>query len=267
MMSSNRVALFVAIGLLCALSSRQASAQELETETARVMKTGAFKAATGVEYQTSSEGQEVALPVLLEAGVLMDRLELVVEPVAFTAILPNSGPHARGVGDTEVTLVGLAVEEHEWLPALALAAEVKIPTARNSLIGTQKFDYAGYLILSKRFGGLDTHFNVGYTLLGRPQGVQVNNIFNFALAARYLAGERWDFFGEILANTTSSPEAESGTGSGLGSAAELAGGELVGTLGVGYRVAPSLLLSVGVSLDNNMAVLIHPGLTFTHQLF
>jgi hypothetical protein len=32
-------------------------------------------------------------------------------------------------------------------------------------------------------------------------------------------------------------------------------------------VVPSLLLSIGVSFDNNQAVLIHPGLTFTHQLF
>jgi hypothetical protein len=266
MMPSNRVAFLVAAGLLGLLAPELASAQELETETARTMKAGAFKAASGVEYQTSSEGREVAIPVLLEAG-LLDRLELVVEPVAFTAILPQNGTHARGVGDIEVTLVGLAVEEHPWLPALALAGEVKIPTARNSLIGTGKFDFAGYLILSKRFGDLDTHFNVGYSILGQPQGVQVNNIFNFALAARYPVGERWDFFGEVLATTSSSLASETGPDTAGGAGAELAGGELVGTLGAGFRVVPSLLVSVGLSLDNNQAILIHPGLTFTHQLF
>jgi hypothetical protein len=267
MMTSHRVAFLMAMGALVALSPRQVSAQELETETARVMKTGAFKAASGFEYQTSSEGRELAVPVLLEAGVLMDRLELVVEPVAYAAVLPKRGTHAQGVGDIEVTLVGLAVEEHDWLPAFALAAEVKIPTARNSLLGTGKADYAGYLILSRRFGGLDTHFNVGYSILGRPQGVDVKNIFNFALAARYVVGERWDFFGEVLATTSSSLASENGPETPGGAAAELAGGELVGTLGAGYRVVPSLLLSIGVSFDNNQAVLIHPGLTFTHQLF
>lgn len=44
--------------------------------------------------------------------------------------------------------------------AAAFAAELKFPTAKSRLIGTGQTDRAGYLILRKRFGALDTHLNL-----------------------------------------------------------------------------------------------------------
>jgi hypothetical protein len=240
---------------------RAASAQELETETARLLKAGAVKGGAGFEYQTSADGSESALPLFIEGG-LLDRLELVIEPVAYTAIRPRVGARTAGPGDVEITLVGLALEERPWLPALAVAAEVKVPTAKNASIGTGKYDYAGYLILSKRFGRLDTHFNAAYTVVGKPAGIPVNNIFSVAAAARFFASERYHLFAEILANTAATPEAE-GAG-GMGVTPELAGNELVGTVGAGFYIVPSVLLSLGVSYDNNQAILIHPGVIIAH---
>jgi hypothetical protein len=60
--------------------ARPARAQELETETARLLKAGAVKGGAGFEYQTSSDGSESAVPAFIEGG-LLDRLELVIEPV------------------------------------------------------------------------------------------------------------------------------------------------------------------------------------------
>ena len=148
---------------------RAARAQELETETARLLKAGSIKGGAGVEYQRSADGNESAVPLFLEGG-LLDWLELTIEPVVDTRIQPRLGSRAAGPGDVEMTLTGLLWNESPFLPAVALAAEVKVPTARNTSIGTGQYDYAGFLIMSKRWGPVDTHLNGGYTIIGRPPG-------------------------------------------------------------------------------------------------
>lgn len=237
-------------------------AQILETETARMVGKGVLEIGTNFEYQTSSEGYEAALPFALEYG-LTNRLEFLIEPVAYTAIRPKIGSRAAGVGDLEATLTFLARRETHGVPALALAGEVKVPTARNTLIGTGKTDYAAYLIASKRFGRLDTHGNVGYTIVGRPAGSQVTNIFNFALGWELGLGRMSEFYGEVLANTASVSTPE-GTSIDLPGTVtpEAPGGEIVACLGVARFVASGLRLSLGVSMDNNGAVLLRPGMTF-----
>ncbi len=263
--------IFETLALVCLLGTiGSASAQELETESARLLPEGGIKGGVGFEFQTSSDGKEYAVPFFLEYG-LLNRLELTVEPVMLTSIQPNSGTSATGGGDLEMTVTGLALEEKSWFPAMALAGEIKVPTAQNTQIGTKEFDYAGFLILSKRLGDFDAHFNFGYTVIGQPPGVQVNNTFNFAQAVKYYPNNKWDFFFEALENTSASSQAETpvpgGTEAGSGTTTELTGAEIVGTIGVGYKVIPSLLLSLGISYDNNSAVLIHPGLTFNFKLF
>ncbi len=126
------------------------------------------------ELQTSSEGTEAAIPMAIEYGV-RDNLALLIEPVPYTAIRPKVGRHAMGLGDVEATLTYRFGQEHGSVPALALAAEVKIPTARNALIGSREPDYTGYLIASKRSGRFDTHANVAYTVVGGPDAVRLNN--------------------------------------------------------------------------------------------
>jgi hypothetical protein len=258
-MSSRILALtFCVVGFGVA---RPAFAQEVETETARTPRQGVVKAGGGFEYQVSSDGTEAALPLIIEGG-LTDRLELVVEPVAFTRIHPKVGANAAGIGDLEITLVGLALHERELLPAVAFGAEVKLPTAGNAAIGTGKTDVAGYLILSKGFGHLDVHVNGSYTVVGKPDNVMtVDSIFGFAVAAKYFVG-KLDLFGEVYGNTAASGEGEGSTGG----AAELAQGELVGAVGAGYQIADTVLVHVGISLDNNAAVMFHPGLIVTHDL-
>lgn len=252
--------LFVALILLGL--PRLARAQALETETARVLPSGLMEGGAGLEVQGSSEGTETASPLFVEVG-LGGRFELVFEQVAFTAIRPKSGMSATGLGDFEFTLVGLALPERSNLPAVALAGEIKVPLTKNALIGTGELDYTGYLVLSKHFGRADVHANAGYTILGAPANTRVHNIFNYALAMTYAANPRLEPFAEVYGNTTSSAEV---IGGGMVNP-EFAGGELVGVVGLSYRPRRWAALSLGVSLDNNVAVLVHPGLTLYHQLF
>jgi hypothetical protein len=163
---------------------------------------GVIELGSNFEYQLSSEGHEVALPLAVEYG-FTDRLEFLIEPVAYTAIRPKVGPRATGGGDLEATLTYLVRRETPGIPAIALAGEVKLPTTRNKLIGTGKTDFAGYLIGSKRFGRLDTHADFGYSVVGQPGGMRLKNIFNFAVGWELGMGRASVLYGEVLANTAS----------------------------------------------------------------
>ena len=238
--------------------------QPLETETARPLKKGVVELQTTFEYQTSKEGTEKAALVGFEYGIT-DRLSLLVEPVFYTAIRPKVGRRATGFGDLEVTLSYLVAQEKRKRPALAIAGEIKAPTARDALIGTGKADFAAYLFASKKFGKLDTHANIGYTFVGKPAGVQASNTANFAFATEYFANKKLTLVGEVLVNGLGKAEATT-VGLPLTTAPEAAAGELVGTLGFRYNIKPSLALSFGVSRDNAGATLFRPGITFRFNL-
>lgn len=237
-------------------------AQMLETETARPLRRGQCELSTAVEIQSSGEGVERAVPFAVEYGV-RDRLTLLLEPVVYTAIRPNTGSGATGPGDLELTVIYLLGMESHSAPALAVAGEIKFPTAQNTLIGTGETDYTAYLIASKRLGRLDVHANVGYSILGTPSGTSINNIVSGAFALEYFASQEIELFGEVLGNTSASPEGGSESANPANpTAAEVTGGEFVGTLGVGARPWPSLFISLGVSYDNNQAVQFRPGITY-----
>lgn len=242
---------------LTALGWATASAQQpLETETARLPTRGTAVIGTTYEFQTSTQGSEHALPFTFEYG-LSNRMALLLEPVLLTSIRPKAGRSATGLGDVEVTLQYVVRDETKGFPALALAGEIKIPTARDTLIGTRRTDFTPYLIASKRFGRFDTHANVGYSLVGKPGNVSVQNTLNFALAVEDNVTSRLVAMAEVLATTAA------GSGGVENSTApEIAGAEQVGMLGVRYAVRSRTWISLGVTYDNSNALLFRPGLTF-----
>ncbi|MEO6876916.1 MAG: hypothetical protein ABI205_00440, partial [Gemmatimonadaceae bacterium] len=167
----------LAVGLFAASSLR--AQQPLETETARLPVRRHLSVDAAYEFQTSAQGTEHALPIALEYG-LTSRLALLVEPVFFTAIVPHPGMRAIGLGDVEVTAEYLVADEGLFTPAIALAAEEKIPTAAKRAIGAGRADFTPFLIASKAFGNYEVHANVGYSFMGKPAGLQVQNTLNLA---------------------------------------------------------------------------------------
>lgn len=262
MLTSTRLLLLFALFILSAPCASLQAQQPLETETARQPQKGSVEVQTAFEFQTSKEGTERALPFAFEYGIT-DRLALTVEPVFYTAIRPKRGTRATGVGDLEVTLSYLFAREGRHLPALAIAGEVKAPTARSLLIGTRRTDFTAYLIASKRVGKFDTHGNIGYTFVGKPAGAQLKNFANFALAEEYFATPKLTLLGEFLANTGAAAEAAPGTIiPNPNVTPEISSGELVGMLGFRYQIRKRVFFTCGVDYDNNHAVLFRPGLTF-----
>jgi hypothetical protein len=91
------------------------TAQALETETARLLPGRGLEVGSNLEYQFSSDGRELALPVSLTYG-LTSRWELLVEPVPYTRIAPHTGGTASGIGDLEITLTRLLFAEQKGWP-------------------------------------------------------------------------------------------------------------------------------------------------------
>ena len=243
-----------------------APAGMLETETVRFLPAGHFKFAAGYEYQTSPDGSESALPLEFEWGI-SDRLEFALEPVANVRIAPKGRAAESGMGDTEATLLYLVRQETAHLPALAIAGEVKLPTARKPAIGTRQTDFATFLIASKRFGALDTHVNLGYTRYGKSSGASAdtgsNNSFSVALAAVF-ARQDWQLFGELYSNALNGGGADTADNviPNASPAASETGGETVGTLGIARAFRSGLKPAFSVSHDNNGATLMRLGVEY-----
>ncbi len=235
-------------------------AQILETESARPLRAGQLEIAAGYELQHSREGNETAVPFAFEMG-LTNRLGLLVEPVAYTAIRPEVGPSATGAGDIEVTLSYLLRKESRRMPAFAVAAEEKIPTAHNTLIGTGKADHTAYLIASKLFGRFDTHANVGYTIVGSPRGQSLSNRVMGALATEFALSPGTSLYGEVLGATAAGGGEGTPAAPGAPVTPEASGDQIFGTIGISHAFMRGSRFSLGVSRDNVGAMQIRPGMT------
>ena len=236
------------------------SAQILETESARPLRAGQLEIAAGYELQHSREGNETALPFAFEMG-LTNRLGLLVEPVAYTAIRPEIGQSATGRGDIEVTLSYLLRKESGRMPALALAAEEKIPTAHNTLIGTGKADHTAYIIASKLLGRFDTHANVGYTFVDSPRSQSLSNRIMGALATEFAISPGTSLYAEVLGATSAGGGEGTPAVPGAPVTPEASGDQIFGTLGISHSFMRGSRFSLGVSRDNVGANQIRPGLT------
>lgn len=253
---------FLVVFFILIITKTGATGQPLETETTRLLKQGHFEFSGNYEYQTSKEGIETAIPFELSYGI-SDVLLLLVEPVIGTSIRPIFGRHARGPGDLETTLIYRFSEEREDIPSFAVAAEVKIPIAKDNLIGTGKTDFATYLIASKEFGKWDTHVNLIYTMVGSPVGITLSNTISGSIAAEYHLNPHFDFVGEFFASTSSLPDATEGAVSTSKESIvvpEAGGGEIFGTLGARYYFSSNVVATFGLGYDSKNAVLFRPGL-------
>lgn len=254
--------------LIILISSGRLFAQ-LETEDALPLWPGQLEIGGGLEYQTSKEGREVAMPLSLEYGI-SNKFTLLIEPVCFTTIHPRSASKVTGFGDLEMTLFYQLRQETVSFPAISVSAEVKLPTARNSLIGTGKTDFTPFLIASKTTGKFFTSVNASYTFLGKPAGVAVNNLFNYALGTIFQVSGKTILFGEVYGNTSALggkdvPEGTIAVPGNPSRTTEISGGEKVISFGSGYYLTKNLQLSLSVSYDNNHAVLFRPGVIWTSQ--
>jgi Putative MetA-pathway of phenol degradation len=233
----------------------------METIPARLQDANSLEFKGAFEFKTSNEIKEKSIPLEFTYG-LTNRFELDFLATVYTSISSTAAPYASGFGDLEVTLLSLLSKEHRKFPAIALGGEVKIPTAKNPLLGTQKFDYSAYIIASKKFGNLDTHINFEYTFVGQPTEMQLRNIYSFSIAGEYELSKKLELVAELSANTSSFLKE---TDDERQINPQVIPGELAGLIGARYRLFEKLKLISGIKYNNNKAFLIRTGIIYYFQ--
>lgn len=100
----------------------------------------------------------------------------VVTPTVETTVV-RSTVSACGMGDIVVRGRYYLVDEHAWMPTVAIRAHVKTPTADAERgLGTGRPDEGVGLELSRAFGrGFMAMLDGGYTVIGKPADVEFNN--------------------------------------------------------------------------------------------
>ncbi|HSV98800.1 MAG TPA: transporter [Sedimentisphaerales bacterium] len=104
-----------------------------------------------------------------------------VEPV-------EGGGSGSGLGDVVLKGRYYAVEQHGWIPFIDLVASVKIPTAdEDKGLGTGELDFTGMVELAYRLGdsGWTALAEAGYTFVGEPSDMEVDNRFLYGVGLAY----------------------------------------------------------------------------------
>ena len=89
-------------------------------------------------------------------------------------------------------------------------------------------------------------------------------MFNFSLAGEYRINSKYEAVAEFL-NVTSSGYNLGDTAAATGGTAEISGGETVGMIGGRYHINPNCFLALGITYDNNNAILFRPGFTYVFK--
>jgi hypothetical protein len=179
----------------------------------------------------------------------------------------------------ETTLTYLIVEEKKYVPALAFATEIKFPTAGSGQIGSGEYDYRIYGVASKRLGAFDVHLNLGYNIVGSPPGVDTKNPIDVEAGVEWFAHPKFNVFAEInyIGSSLGSAVAAEGGGAaavrgfapadssdGGAGTPEIAGEEIVGTIGVRVHATRHMDIYTSFSYDNNSAKLFRTGITIKY---
>ncbi|MBX3235863.1 MAG: transporter [Nitrospiraceae bacterium] len=151
----------------------------------------------GVRFNDRREGRTrvVFQPQIIYGAFNNTQIE--IQGDLFTE--PHSLVGAAKSGDLHVGVLYNFNTETLNIPALALRVEADFPTGVNSKgVDTQVTG-----ILTRSFGRLRTHLNVGYTVLGSPQGQERPGAYRAVAAVSYPLGYPTSFRDTLIASVYS----------------------------------------------------------------
>lgn len=127
--------------------------------------------------------------------------------IPYTYITPSGTSNINGVGD--ITLKS----KINFLPVcdcycygLSTTVAVKLPTANSqSGLGTGTTDYLFNVILTRNIEPFNLHFNLGYNILGQPDGQRLVGTMFYGSAAEYHLNSLTSLFAEVFGTTSSDP--------------------------------------------------------------
>lgn len=174
----------------------------LETDDADAVEPGQAEFEAGVFYARDSALKAFEIPFGLTAGILPDVEAGIACAGYFVEQTSGAGKDREsGVGDLELGAKLKIAAEKEWLPALAVAGSVKIPTAdEDKGLGSGKTDFDLTLIASRMLtetSGL--HLNAGYAWIGEPSGEDVADVAHCSVALDVQLTDSVQWVGEVFA--------------------------------------------------------------------
>lgn len=163
-------------------------------EDAYAIPKGEIGIESGVRFNDRREGRtRVTFQPQLIYGAF-DNTQIEIQGDLFTD--PHSLVGANKSGDVHVGVLYNFNTETIGLPAFAVRAEADFPTGVNSKgVDTQLTG-----IMTRSFGRLRAHVNIGYTVLGAPQGQERPSAFRAVAAVSYPLGYPRRFRETIIAS-------------------------------------------------------------------
>lgn len=212
-------------------SSSASAGRPLVVDDAPPVAEGHIEAELGaVQSYPNNGGWNRGLPVMavglglgkgVEAGFAIQRLDSNLK----------GEPRRRGFEDLHLNGKYQFLDERRDFPALALAFDLKFPTAgRRKGLSSGKTDEGITLITTKTFDPLALDLNLGYLIAGRPTGEKLENRIQGGLALRRPLRRDWLLVGEISGRSRETSNGEN---------------EAHFQVGIRYQLTPAIALDAG----------------------
>lgn len=196
----NSVLVFVVIfGIVFGFSGTAMAGRPLSTDDADTVPPGHLEVELGAEYaKQPNDDKETSVAVALKTGVIWDRLDFGVE-IPYLFLDPDEGSDEDGFGDLEAGLKLRFLDETENFPALAVSAGIKTTTGdEDKGLGSGEIDVPVNFIATKGFDRLTLHANLGYNVIGEPEGEDVSDTVGYGVAAEYAVTDMFCIVGEVV---------------------------------------------------------------------
>ena len=240
----SRFAALLAVGAASALSSNAFADTALETETGDLGQQGDSNFSQSVQFEGDKDGKGFFTLNQYEYAIT-SRSEILIEPFFYEMVYPKVGKSYGGRGDLEITPSYMFLLEGKWYPALVQSFKVKVPTADDDRIGTQRFDYYPYWIINKNIGPFDINANIGVNIFGQTKGQEYRrNQLIYDLAVQGEIAPNLELIVEIFGNTKPS-DSEDPT--------------FAGSAALEYTVGKHLNIFVAGGYDSNKLWNVRPG--------
>jgi hypothetical protein len=242
----SRFAFLAAVTGALALPGSARADTAIETETGDLGTKGDWNFSQSVQFEQAPDAKGFFTLNQYEYAIT-SRSEILIEPFFYEGVYPKGAPNIGGAGDLEITPSYMFLLEGTWNPALVQSFKVKVPTASNKDIGTQRFDFYPYWIINKNFGKLDMNANLGMEFFGQTKGEDYRrNQLIYDLLAQYpvMAEDKLLLCAEIFGNTKPSVSEDP---------------TFAGSVALEYRIAKHFNFFMAVGYDSNKLWNVRPG--------
>lgn len=170
----------------------------LKTEDCGTTPVGRPALELGIEADMLNEDTGCALCSVFNYG-LAHNWDAGIE-IPFVYLNPDSGTSQSGLGDMVLRSKYRFLEETPSRPAFLVKPTFKIPNGDESRgLGSGKSDAGLMLVLTKGFGSLAGHFNLGYNMLDLPRDDRFRgNAAFLGLGLQYPLDSRFSILGEVI---------------------------------------------------------------------